>query len=241
MVNYHCLTCTRKSNVRAKCRLEAELKAKKAEEDRAKLKREKDKEERVQADELAGVMYEFFTGVYDESTVFNDTSTDHRPSASSIHELPFPSPDSITVTTEFGVIAEPANITTVSAAGPSPYHHAYDQSDDEENNVEMTENLDEEEGIDILQQGMAQMQLPTNTHVHGMSAHILHVPVDVEPEHVQDDSPEDDHVNDTGEEADIDTDGFEVNETDVEADALNDQLVNAAIGTMAPTTTTTAI
>jgi hypothetical protein len=228
MVNYHCPTCTRKSNVRAKCRLEAELKAKKAEEDRAKLKREKDKEERVQADELAGVMYEFFTGVYDESTASNDTSVDHRPSASSMHELPFPSPDSITVTTEFGVIAEPANITTVSAAGPSPYHHAYDQSDEEENNVEMTENLDEEEGIDILQQEMAQMQLPASTHV----------PVDVEAEHVQDDSLEDDHVNDTGEEADIDTDGFEVNETDVETDVLNDQLVNAAIGTMTPTTTT---
>ena len=84
------------------------------------------------ADELAGAMFEFFTTVYDEST---GNPTMDGSSASFTHDLPIPSPDSITVTTEFGVMEEPVNLTTISASGPSPYHASYDHSDDEENNV----------------------------------------------------------------------------------------------------------
>jgi hypothetical protein len=152
------------------------------------------------ADDLAGAMYEFFAGVYDGSPTMPNASDADR------HELPIPSPDSITVTTEFGVIQEPANTTTVSASGPSPFHSAYDQSDDE-NNVEMTEDLHEDVGE--LQQSFNNMHMHMlilpSTHVQGMFAHILDLPVEVEPEHVVDEE-DDDQVNDTGEEADIDTD-----------------------------------
>ncbi|KAF1833670.1 hypothetical protein BDW02DRAFT_631012 [Decorospora gaudefroyi] len=232
-VNFHCPTCARKTQVRAKCRLEAEVKAKKEAELRAIAKLAKDKEERGQADELAGVMYEFFASVYDDST----TLQADRPSTSSMHELPIPSPDSITVTTEFGFVEEPANITTVSASGPSPFHHTYDHSDDEENNVEMTEHLQED--METLQQGLVHMQLPVTTHVHGMSAHILHVPVDVEPEHVhEEDEAEDEHVHDTGEEADIDTDDLDAGG---ESTSVTESVGEDGVGedVLTPTTATT--
>ncbi|KAF1940293.1 hypothetical protein EJ02DRAFT_406762 [Clathrospora elynae] len=225
--NYHCPTCTRKPHVRAKCRLQAEIKEEKETELRLKAKKEKDKEERGQADELADAMNEFFAGVYDDNSSAANTMPADRPSISSMHELPIPNLDSITVTTEFGVIQEPANVTTVSASGPSPYHHAYAHFNDDENNVEMTEDLHEE--IHSVQQGMP--------HVH-MSAHIIHLPVEVEPEHVQDEEDEAEDINDTGEEADIDTDGAEVNDADAETlfiEEFADEIMGE--GTLTPTTT----
>ncbi|KAI4698753.1 hypothetical protein J4E81_005364 [Alternaria sp. BMP 2799] len=230
-VNYHCPTCTHKPNVRAKCRLEAEIKQKKEEQLRTIAKQRKDKEERGQADELAGQMFEFFTTVYDESTV---NPTMDGPS-SYTHELPIPSPDSITVTTEFGVMEEPANLTTISASGPSPYHAAYDHSDDEENNVEMTEDVNEE--VEALQQGLAQMHL---TPVPGMSAHILHLPVDVEAEHVQHDNEQEqtEEVNDTGAEADVDTDELDAGAESTFVDESGDDTLGGGI--LTPTTTLTA-
>jgi hypothetical protein len=177
-------------------------------------------------------MFEFFTTVYDESTVI---PTMDGSSASFAHELPIPSPDSITVTTEFGVMEEPANLTTISASGPSPYHAAYDHSDDEENNVEMTEDVNEE--VEALQQGLAQMHL---TPVPGMSAHILHLPVDVEPEHVQHDNEETqtEENNDTGTEADIDTDDLDAGAESTFVDESGDDTLGGGI--LTPTTTLTA-
>jgi hypothetical protein len=207
-VNYHCPTCTRKPHVRAKCRLEAEIKAKREAELRAIAKLEKDKEERGQADEVAGAMFEFFAGVYDEGPR---------------HELPIPSPDSITVTTEFGVYQEPANVTMVSASGPSGWYY----QSDEGNEVEMTEHL-----LVEVEQELAQMHIPVSTHVQGMFAHILDLPVEVEPEHVLDeeDEIEDELVNDTGEEADIDTDDLDIGAES----ALDD-------GVLTPTTTVAGV
>jgi hypothetical protein len=141
-------------------------------------------------------MYEFFAGVYDESPF--TYNADH-------HDLPIPSPDSITVTTEFAVIQEPANITTVSTSGPSPFYSAYDPFEDD-NEVEMTEHLHED--VEEMQQALVHMHIPPSTHVQGMFAHILDLPVEVEPEHVVDDE-DDEQVNDTGEEADIDTDDLD--------------------------------
>jgi hypothetical protein len=183
------------------------------------------------ADELAGAMFEFFTTVYDESTV---NPTMDGSSASFTHDLPIPSPDSITVTTEFGVMEEPANLTTISASGPSPYHVAYDHSDDEENNVEMTEDVNED--VEALQQGLAQMHL---TPVPGMSAHILHLPVEVEPEHVHDENEdeESDGVNDTGAEADIDTDDLDAGAESTFVDESGDDTLGGGI--LTPTTTIT--
>lgn len=125
---------------------------------RAQARLAKDREERGQADELAGAMFEFFAGVFEHvGAQASPTHLGHEPNGnsgttrtSSMGDLPpLPSPDSITVTTEFGVVEEPANInvTTVST-GIAPwqlhttthFHHPYPH---EENQVEMTENLHE--------------------------------------------------------------------------------------------------
>ena len=174
------------------------------------------------ADDLAGAMYEFFAGVYDDSPTMHNASQADR------HELPIPSPDSITVTTEFGVIQEPANIITVTASGPSPFHSAYDQSDDE-NNVEMTEHLYED--IGELQQSLNNMHMliPPSTHVQGMFAHILDLPVEVEPEHVHDEE-DDIEVSDTGEEADIDTDDLDTGAESVGEDGVLTPITTVADG-----------
>ncbi|KAH7384472.1 hypothetical protein BKA66DRAFT_416562 [Pyrenochaeta sp. MPI-SDFR-AT-0127] len=225
-VNYHCPTCTRKPNVRAKCRLEAEIKAKKEAELRAIAKLEKDRIERGQADDLAGAMSEFFAQFYGEDMVADLSGRADNSLSSSMSDLPFPSPDSITVTTEFGVVAEPANMTTISAAGPSPYHHAYDHSDDEENNVEMTEDL--HENMATLQYDLAHLQLPMHT-----AAMTPQLTPDIEAEHVL----EEEDVDDTGEEADIDTDDFDA---DAES-AIIEEFIDDGLGdgVLTPTTTHT--
>ncbi|KAH4858550.1 hypothetical protein HBH75_050590 [Parastagonospora nodorum] len=164
-VNYHCPTCTRKPTVRAKCRLEAELRAKKEAELRAIAKLEKDREERGQADELAGAMNEFFSALYVQDMVagFDNRVSDSNflepnPSGS---EFPLASPDSITVTTEFGVVEESGTITIISASGPSPHHQAFDNDTEDENNVEMTEDLNND--MPELQISLSPLQLAPHT------------------------------------------------------------------------------
>lgn len=76
---------------------------------------EKELEDRGKADSVAGAAYEFWTlmgEVMDELNDYNDDEPDL------MSELPVPSPDSITVTTEFGVHEEPNNVVTIMAAGP---------------------------------------------------------------------------------------------------------------------------
>jgi hypothetical protein len=75
----------------------------------------KEKEDRGKADNVAGAAYEFWTlmgQVMEE--LRDDINTDL------MTELPAPSPDSITVTTEFGVSEEPSNFTVISAGLPPP-------------------------------------------------------------------------------------------------------------------------
>jgi hypothetical protein len=187
-VNYHCPTCTRKPTVRAKCRLEAELKAKREAELRAIAKLEKDREERGQADELAGAMNEFFSALYVQDMV---TGFDNRVSEASGSDFPLASPDSITVTTEFGVVEESGTVTIISASGPSPHHQLFDNDTEDENNVEMTEDLNDE--MPILQATLSQLHLPTQEQQH------VHV-IEPEIEHMQDASDD---------EADVDTDSFD--------------------------------
>ncbi|KAF1347444.1 hypothetical protein EJ07DRAFT_185208 [Lizonia empirigonia] len=120
------------SGVRSRnlCRLEAELKAKKDAELRAKAKIERDRLERGQADELAGAMNEFFAALYtgNADTPIPDSSM----YTTSFADLPLASPDSITVTTEFGVLEETGNVTIISAGGAThPYDHQNDADDDE--------------------------------------------------------------------------------------------------------------
>lgn len=70
-------------------------------------------------------MNEFFAAVYTEdpdSLPAPDTSS----YTSSFADLPLSSPDSITVTTEFGVLEETGNVTIISAGGAT---HPYDDGD----------------------------------------------------------------------------------------------------------------
>lgn len=95
--------------------------------------------ERGQADELAGAMNEFFAALYTDNDVPADASGSYM--TSSFADLPLSSPDSITVTTEFGVLEETGNVTIISAGGgPHPYD---DEEDDAEYDVEY-EDHDEE-------------------------------------------------------------------------------------------------
>lgn len=73
-------------------------------------------------------MNEFFAALYtdDADTPVPDSSM----YTTSFADLPLASPDSITVTTEFGVLEETGNVTIISAGGAThPYDH---QNDDDE-------------------------------------------------------------------------------------------------------------
>lgn len=190
-MNYHCPYCARKPHVRAKCRLEAEVRAKKEAELRALARLAKDREERGQADELAGAVFEFFAGVFEHADAAESPSLVNAGHASDTRAspvgniLPLPSPDSITVTTEFGVVEEPAhvNVTTVSA-GVAPwqvhtahhYHPGHPSSPqqhhpEEESQVEMTENLHEALGWTQINfgQSFAVHQSDANAHADEVS------------------------------------------------------------------------
>ncbi|KAF9700312.1 hypothetical protein EKO04_001608 [Ascochyta lentis] len=130
-VNFHCPTCARKPSVHAKCRLEAELKAKRDAELRAKAKLERDRLERGQADELAGAMNEFFTALYTENVDTAPIPDMSTYMTSSFADLPLSSPDSITVTTEFGVQEETGNVTIISAGGATHPYDTHNDDDDE--------------------------------------------------------------------------------------------------------------
>lgn len=224
-MNYHCPTCTRKPIVRAKCRLDAELKAKKEAELRAIAKLEKDREERGHADELAGAMNEFFAALYVQDMVagFDNRVPDSEllGVGASGSEFPLASPDSITVTTEFGVVEESGTVTIISASGPSPHHQVFDNDTEDENNVEMTEDLNDD--LPELQLSLAQLHLPTNA----MSS----------VEHMQDASDDDDDDDEAGDEADIDTDGFDA---DAESAFIEEFIDDDDGAVLTPTATATA-
>lgn len=201
------------SHVRLKCRLEAENKAKKEAELRAIAKLEKDREERGAADELAGAMNEFFTALYvdDMAAGYDDyiTSANGGYGSSSMSEMPLASPDSITVTTEFGVLEESGTVTIISANGPSPHHAAYDNDTEEENNVEMTEDLHDEMSVEHGSgSGASNSLAPVASPLSTTTALQVNA-IDPSIEHMQDLSDDDD-MNDTGEEGDVDTDDFDV-------------------------------
>ncbi|KAF2657910.1 hypothetical protein K491DRAFT_594004 [Lophiostoma macrostomum CBS 122681] len=144
-VNYHCPFCSRKKEVKSQCRLEEELKAKKEAELRAKEKMEKEKEDRGKADNVAGAAYEFWTLM---GEVMEELQIQDQAEADYVAELPAPSPDSITVTTEFGVLEETGNITTITA-GPAPV-------------VIQTENIDADEQEGVMAH-VEHFELPQNT------------------------------------------------------------------------------
>ncbi|KAF2036537.1 hypothetical protein EK21DRAFT_105855 [Setomelanomma holmii] len=248
-VNYHCPTCTRKPSVRNKCRLEAELQAKKEAELRALAKLEKDREERGQADELAGAMNEFFNALYVTDMIdgFDNrmSETDAAGSRSgggigSGSDFPLASPDSITVTTEFGVVEESGNVTIISAAGPSPHHTAFDNAHEseiggdaeDENNVEMTEDVDVQ-GVDLpeLQASLSPLEVD------------VQVEVDVSVETMQDVSDNEGVEGDVDTDLDLDVEGDADAESAVLDEFIDDDTDGNGDGdgdVLTPTTTTTA-
>ncbi|KAF2020790.1 hypothetical protein BU24DRAFT_339361 [Aaosphaeria arxii CBS 175.79] len=126
-INYHCPYCARKKEVRAQCRFEEEQREKEAEQLRVKERMEKEKQDRGKADYVAGAAFEFWElmGLPNEGLVEQGERTDAV-------DLPAPSPDSITVTTEFGVHEEPNNFTVISAGLPSPSATSTEQESMEE-------------------------------------------------------------------------------------------------------------
>jgi hypothetical protein len=180
-------------------------------------------------------MNEFFAALYG----FSDVEPMVRSSVSGgASELPLASPDSITVTTEFGVVEESGNVTIISASGPSPHHAAFDQETEEENTVEMTEDVD----LDLPELHASLSPLQTSTTTISAQAQTT-TEDDAEMQLMTDASGDedeaDDDMNDTGEEADIDTDGFDA---DAESAVLEEFLEGDELGggVLTPTATATA-
>jgi hypothetical protein len=96
---------------------------------------EREKEERGQADEMAGAVFEFFASLLPQ--VMQDmappSDTNARPDPP---ETLIPSPDSITVTTVFGVHEEPSNVTVISASAPAPSYASYEFVEHEDEDIE---------------------------------------------------------------------------------------------------------
>jgi hypothetical protein len=180
-------------------------------------------------------MNEFFAALYG----FSDVEPMVRSSVSGgASELPLASPDSITVTTEFGVVEESGNVTIISASGPSPHHAAFDQETEEENTVEMTEDVD----LDLPELHASLSPLQTSTTTISAQAQTT-TEDDAEMQLMTDASGDedeaDDDMNDTGEEASIDTDGFDA---DAESAVLEEFLEGDELGggVLTPTATATA-
>jgi hypothetical protein len=173
--NFHCPTCYRKPSVKSQCRLEAEILAKKEADERAERIKIKDLEDRGQADEVAASVFEFFTSLYE--TLPPDLAMDaialmsignseneqvQDEDGGSGSGLLLPSPDSITVTTEFGVSEEQGNVTVITA-GPSLYAEPHSPSTvDHEPGQEVEMGTFEDLSQNMLQLGI-ESALPDNT------------------------------------------------------------------------------
>jgi hypothetical protein len=127
--------------------------------------------DRQNADDRAVEAYEFWSLMGEVMEEWNIAA-----SVDTIAELPAPSPDSITVTTEFGVSEEPSNITTISAAGPPPSYSLADLANDAPEHVE--ELLPAEHNL------VAHPLLPTDTTPPPIT---LHVSMAVHTEDLADD------------------------------------------------------
>ncbi|KAF2796200.1 hypothetical protein K505DRAFT_238316 [Melanomma pulvis-pyrius CBS 109.77] len=227
---FHCPHCSRKKEVKAQCRLEDEIQAKEEADRRAENKKIKELEERGQADDMAETVYEFFNSLYstlppdlvatvahidiedDEDGIGHDTIT--------AAELAAPTPDSITVTTEFGVSEEPTNITTITAGTPPPLAPITE--------AEVGTGTLEDLNQNILDMGSASQETSTEAPVATMITDQMHTDTDTDA---------DETLGDEDEDAGVDTDDFDAVDFDAESviiDGLFDE------GTLTPTTETTS-
>lgn len=153
-------------------------------------------------------------------------------------EPPLPSPDSITVTTEFGVLEETGNVTVISASGPLPSYHNNDDDEEEGEEEEEDEEDDEEEAeaedsnaemIEDLHDDMHALSL--EQHMALLQHSMQHTSATATPQQHSLHILQHQDVNDTGEEADIDTD-----EVDADAEsAFIDEFMQEEEGEMTPT------
>jgi hypothetical protein len=131
-VHYHCPYCARKPENQALCRQEEEIKAKEEAKRRAEERMVQEKEDRGKADNVAGAAYEFWTLLGEVTEEFyHDQNV----------EIPIPSPDSITVTMEFGVSEEASNITAITAGHAPPVVTEQDVQHEEEEEVQVQEHI----------------------------------------------------------------------------------------------------
>lgn len=196
-------------------------------------------------------MFEFFAGVMDDDGGGGGGSSEGKAQR---HDLP--SPDAITVTTEFGVVQEPANFTMVSAAGPSAMlwqHEAegfYDEEHGEESTVEMTEDVDDNDtedlGVSVLPHTMANLHIPhvfeAGPSADGLGAGALHAQhEDEEINTGAGNDADDDDADDDAEDDDAEAETAFINafiQDEHEDDEDEDEDDEALDGTITPTTTT---
>lgn len=191
-------------------------------------------------------MNEFFTALYTENSSGNaDTNAYPDPSSSmmsSFADLPLSSPDSITVTTEFGVLEETGNVTIISAGGATHPYDTTEDDDDQYDNGEQFQDMQEEDGQesyvvmtedtsvspDWVTAVALQHQQSQNSWLLAQQMHNMYnvaqgtnttpppvhtvAPVVHFQEGMSEDEDEDEQ--DTGEEADVDTDEVDVSATD---------------------------
>ncbi|KAJ4359693.1 uncharacterized protein N0V89_000249 [Didymosphaeria variabile] len=219
------------SEVKAKCRFDVETQARLAEERRARERMEKEKRGRNQADELAGAVFEFFKSLYTDDNVDDDgPSITHQENVDLVNQNTviaasgnqLPSPDSITVTTVFGVHEEPSNFTVISGPSALPYHqvHAVEEAG--------TSGLDP---LDEIMQG-ADISLLSEADLDLFLSGGITAPVNAPDIDSLLGIDTDSNMNDDGDDGDIDTDDF-----DAES-AVIDEFVDD--GGITPTMTTHA-
>jgi hypothetical protein len=169
---------------------------------------ENERRGRSQADELAGAVFEFFKSLYTHDTVVDDDDDDgpsitHQENVDLInqntiinatgHQLS--SPDSITVTTVFGVHEEPSHVTVISGPSTFPHHHAYAFEEVESSEIDHH---------DELMQGSS-IATSNETDLSAFLAGSLNTPDIDSLLGIDTDS----NMNDDGDDADIDTDDFD--------------------------------
>lgn len=212
--------------MKAKCRFDAETQARLAEERRARERMEKERRGRSQADELAGAVFEFFKSLYtdDDIDYDNEPSITHQENVDLVNHNTIlgatgnqiPSPDSITVTTVFGVLEEPSNVTVISGPSGNMHHQAHAAEEDETSDFEHIEQLLQEGDSSAFSEADLDALLAS-----GVDASEVDTLLGVDT---------DSNMNDDGDDADIDTDDF-----DAES-AVIDEFVGD--GGLTPTMTT---
>lgn len=147
-VNFHCPRCIQKPDVKKKCRFDAETKARLEAELLARQKLEREKAGRSQADELAGAVFEFFKSLYTDDHEDDGPSITHQEIVDLVHQNPIaeessliPSPDSITVTTVFGVHEEPNNTTVISGPSDATHHQLYAAEEHQDADLNLVEHM----------------------------------------------------------------------------------------------------